>query len=244
VAGGRARPGARPAERAAAAAPAPAAPAPARRTRGESQADTRERLLETARELFARASYAGASVDAIAAAAGYTKGAVYANFASKEALFVELLRRHKDAELGALRAVVEAPGDARAALDALGALLAATAEDTDWALLSVELQRRAARSPELAAEYAALHAGQQAALGRLVAALFAKAGRRLPAAADDLAAAFMGLAHGLVLQRPPGPAAAGAHAREGRLLVLMLESVLAAAPPAAPPRAARASRVR
>lgn len=212
-------------------------PVPPTKTRDQTQAETRERLLDAARELFARVGYAGASVDAIAAAAGYTKGAVYANFASKEEVFVALLRRHKDEELAAFRAAVEAPGGTAEALAALGALLGAAGDgprDADWALLSVELQRQGARSPALAAEYAALQAEQCAAFARLIEALFARAGRALPAPALELSGMFIALAHGLVLQR--GPGAGGRQADEGRMLALVLESVLAAAPAAGPAR--------
>jgi len=53
---------------------------------------TRADLLAAARRVFAEQGYEGASVGDIAAAAGYTKGAVYANFGSKEDLFLELAR--------------------------------------------------------------------------------------------------------------------------------------------------------
>ena len=64
-----------------------------RLTREESQALTRERLLESAAHEITRHG-AGASVRDIAEAAGYSQGAVYANFESKELMFLELLRRH------------------------------------------------------------------------------------------------------------------------------------------------------
>lgn len=53
---------------------------------------TRADLLDAARRVFAEKGYEGASVGDVAAAAGYTKGAVYANFGSKEELFLELAK--------------------------------------------------------------------------------------------------------------------------------------------------------
>jgi len=53
---------------------------------------TRADLLAAARRVFAEKGYEGASVGDVAAAAGYTKGAVYANFGSKEELFLELAK--------------------------------------------------------------------------------------------------------------------------------------------------------
>src|ERR1700735_5925499 len=73
-----------------------------RLTRQESRLETRARLLESAAQLFARGGYEGASVDLIAESAGYSKGAFYSNFESKEAIFLELLDIHKRREIEAL----------------------------------------------------------------------------------------------------------------------------------------------
>jgi AcrR family transcriptional regulator len=61
---------------------------PVRLTRAEQQALTRERLLAAAERVLARHGYGGASIDLITAEAGYSKGAIYSNFESKEAVFL------------------------------------------------------------------------------------------------------------------------------------------------------------
>lgn len=63
-------------------------------TRAQSQARTREDLLDAAQEVFAARGFHGASVADVAKAAHRTKGAVYANFAGKEELFLAVLDRH------------------------------------------------------------------------------------------------------------------------------------------------------
>ena len=68
-------------------------------SRGRSEA-TRQRLLEAAGRVFAAKGYEGASVSDIAAAAGFTKGAFYASFASKEEVFLEIARLRCCAEEG------------------------------------------------------------------------------------------------------------------------------------------------
>lgn len=68
--------------------------APAR-ARGRS-ASTRRRLIDAAGEVFAAKGYEGASVSDIAAAAGFTKGAFYASFSSKEEIFLEVARCHAE----------------------------------------------------------------------------------------------------------------------------------------------------
>src|SRR6266516_6166529 len=77
--------------------------APVRLSRAQSRQRTREALVSAAIGVFARSGYAGASVDAIAAQAGYTVGAVYANFGTKEELFLAAFERHCADELTALR---------------------------------------------------------------------------------------------------------------------------------------------
>jgi AcrR family transcriptional regulator len=64
-----------------------------RLTREDSRDQTTQRLLEAAQKLIAKKGFAAASVEDIAAAAGYSRGAFYSNFKSKSDLFIELLRR-------------------------------------------------------------------------------------------------------------------------------------------------------
>src|ERR1700751_4730619 len=77
-----------------------------RLTREDSRDQTTQRLLDAAQRLIAKKGLSAASVETITAAAGYTRGAFYSNFDSKDDLFIELLRRdHQEStvELNALR---------------------------------------------------------------------------------------------------------------------------------------------
>lgn len=80
-----------------------------RLTRDESRLHTRERLLEAATEVFSRRGFEAASVDEIADEAGFSKGAVYSNFVSKEELFLTLLDRHLWNELQSMMTQFTAP---------------------------------------------------------------------------------------------------------------------------------------
>ncbi len=62
-----------------------------RRTQAERRADTRARLLASARRTFARDGYHATSLDRVSENAGCTKGALYDHFGSKEGLFLALL---------------------------------------------------------------------------------------------------------------------------------------------------------
>src|SRR3989440_10071948 len=62
-----------------------------RLTRAERQSQTRQELLDAAARVFVKRGFTGSSVEEISAEAGYTRGAFYSNFRSKNELFVELL---------------------------------------------------------------------------------------------------------------------------------------------------------
>src|SRR5690625_751592 len=125
----------------------PATPRP--KTRAERQAETRDKLLDAALQVFTEFGFHGASLEAIAGQAGYTKGAVYANFAGKEELFLAVIDRRIDRNL-------QAQADFAAAAargDDVSADMASFFEqqfDRDWAILAFEALLYAAREgPEL-----------------------------------------------------------------------------------------------
>ncbi len=64
-----------------------------RLSRVEMQAQTRERLLEAAQRLFRKKGFLATSLEDIAEEAGYSKGAVYSNFKSKEDLFLFIVNK-------------------------------------------------------------------------------------------------------------------------------------------------------
>jgi AcrR family transcriptional regulator len=172
-----------------------------RLSRQESQQQTRERLLEAAGEEIARKG-ATASVRDIAEAAGYSQGALYANYRSKELLFLDLLRSHMARELEELEKLittVEARPDT--AMAGVEAWLRQLNSDRDWSMLSTELQMHARREKTFGATYEKLVAEHRAALGVFVERLFRSVGCVPPAPPEDIAGALMALAHGMALQR-------------------------------------------
>lgn len=61
--------------------------------------DTREKLFEAAAEVFEERGIGAASIETIAAAAGFTRGAFYSNFDSKDDLIVAMLEDHVERSL-------------------------------------------------------------------------------------------------------------------------------------------------
>lgn len=118
-----------------------------RRTRDEQRAQTRADLIGAAAEVFARHGYHGTSVDMIAEAAGYTKGAVYSNFQSKEELFLALLEARLEESLDSMQDVMDsaAPEDRP---EAFGRRRGEIAQwEPQWFMLEVEFELYAARNP-------------------------------------------------------------------------------------------------
>jgi AcrR family transcriptional regulator len=78
-----------------------------RLTREQSKDQTRERLLDAAQAIFMKKGFVAASVEDIAGAAGYTRGAFYSNFRGKSELFLELLRRDHESMQAGLQAIFQ-----------------------------------------------------------------------------------------------------------------------------------------
>src|SRR2546423_943839 len=93
---------------------------PERLTRAQSQARTRAQLLSAGAEVFARRGYHEASIEEIVAAAGYSRGAFYANFADKADLFLAILDQQRQREFGELAEVLNTADDQGRILPALG----------------------------------------------------------------------------------------------------------------------------
>jgi AcrR family transcriptional regulator len=130
-----------------------------RLSRTETQAQTRQRLLDAAERAFAAEGFAGASLDRIADTAGFTRGAVYSNFTDKADLFVAVLDRRLD------RRAVEVADAMRAARDPAAFVAALrnppwgdadSDDERQWLMLRDEFRLFALRHPA-AAERLAHH---------------------------------------------------------------------------------------
>jgi AcrR family transcriptional regulator len=145
-------------------------PAGTRLTREQNRQRTRERLVSAAMRVFAREGYAGASVDAIAGQAGFTVGALYSNFATKQDLFLAVFERHCAGELAALRALAETAISPQELLAAVTARFATLDEQQrEWWQLSAELWLYAQRHPDAAQRLAAMQAETRQVIAQALA---------------------------------------------------------------------------
>src|SRR6478609_8442160 len=69
--------------------------------------DTREKLFEAAARVFEDQGIGGASIEAVAAAAGFTRGAFYSNFKSKDELIIAMLEDHVEQSIVRIRDLLD-----------------------------------------------------------------------------------------------------------------------------------------
>jgi AcrR family transcriptional regulator len=189
---------------------APATRAPRRLTRPEKRAQTRARLLEAAERVFLRRGLRGSSVEEIAAEAGFTRGAFYSNFRSKDQLFVELLH---DRIFNVYREVgQDAPshGTPREQIR-WGAEQLAKLQDSNeghWLFrLWLECLTQAARDDQFRELAATFWSGNRALMAANIEREYERAGTRPQVPPEDLATAMTALDIGLAVQHLVDPEA-------------------------------------
>src|SRR3954470_17408841 len=176
-----------------------------RLTRAEKQAQTRQALLDAAREVFIGRGFAGASVERITAAAGFTRGAFYSNFSSKEELFAELLQQQVFEGYRAMARERIARGESPPLRDTAEEL-ADVVRDPGWAFpLLLELLAHAGRDPELRNLAAGFWSGTRDLVAQVVASEYANAGIEPTTDPRTIATSLIALDIGLALQHYVDP---------------------------------------
>lgn len=179
---------------------------PTRLSRAESQAQTRARLVATARELFLRDGYASTSLERVAEVAGYSKGAVYSNFDGKDDLCLAVLDSIQVEVAEAVLAALDGAATFDDALHVFDLWAERRLGDPEWSALEAELAARARRHPgvrhALVERDQKLHAVIAGALERTCT----QHGLVTRIPVREVAAALLSLGIGLGLQRSVNPA--------------------------------------
>lgn len=126
-----------------------------------SRENTRARLLEAAEQLFAEVGLDGASVEAVCERAGFTRGAFYSNFESKDELFLMLAGRVAETRVSAVRErVTEITAEGGLVpgcdpTDLLQKVMDSGSDDRMGVMLMSEIRIRALRDAQFGAAYLA-----------------------------------------------------------------------------------------
>lgn len=180
-----------------------------RLSRAETKEQTRQRLLESAARAFADKGFGGASLEEIAESAGYSTGALYANFASKEQLFMEVVAARRSRAAARRAEVVAQVFDQEAdPLGALSRLFVQVADrDREFAPLQAEFWLYAVRHPAAMEVIAAGLSDQVDALEPVVARALDRFGAIRDVAPRTVTMVMVALFTGLVRQRRLDPEA-------------------------------------
>ncbi|QZY50708.1 TetR/AcrR family transcriptional regulator [Leucobacter tenebrionis] len=187
------------------AAPEPAAPgsgsdpAPSARRR-----ETRNRLLDAAAEVFTEAGLQGATVEQVCSRAGFSRGAFYSNFSSKEELFLAALQHQYELRAAQLTRRAEQliphlqecnePLQPAEVAEYVQEFLAPVDAESAWFALETEFMLLAMRDPEIAPPgFAGFLDALKSELAEVVEKLVDAAGRRFILPVERALAVFDGL---------------------------------------------------
>jgi AcrR family transcriptional regulator len=173
------------------------------------RAMTRQHLLEAAAIVFARKGFHGATLDEVAATAGFSKGAVYSNFKSKDDLFLELLDDRINRQFAVVSEILETGSRERE--EQFPRIREIFRSDMFWSedfiTLWLEFVLYARRNPEAQAKLTASVKRSRAQVQALIEHEYAMLGASSSYPTADLAEIALALFNGLGIDRLVNPTA-------------------------------------
>jgi AcrR family transcriptional regulator len=158
--------------------------------------------MDSAAAVASRRGIERASLDEVAERAGFTKGAVYANFANKDQLFLAMLDAHFDARLAELDRILSTEADpdeqAREAAEGMMRMLAAQPE---WHRLFFEFALHAARNEGFRTQLVERYRSLRGRLAELLARRAERLGIEPVVPPDQIAAMTFAMANGVAMER-------------------------------------------
>ena len=164
---------------------------------------TRTKLLASARAVVAREGYENASVDRIAEEAGFSKGAFYSNFDSKEEIILELLETHSLQDVSEIADLLREVRDPLEMIEVISNWSVNRSADPTWGMLALELFRRARRDQTFGERHSNLFRAQWRGLGEILFRMFPQGAE--PADPEALGGVVFGLTYGSAAGFKTGP---------------------------------------
>jgi len=173
-----------------------------RLTRKEKQAHTRACLMKSAAKVFATRGLEQASIDEVAEDAGYTKGAFYANFKSKEELFLAMLDERFAKRIADIEEVIEGEGTpaekAQRGGDKFARMLRA---DAEWERLFFEFSAYATRDEEFREELVTRYRAMREQMAAAFSAHSEEEGKEKTLSFDEVAMLVSVMGNGFALEK-------------------------------------------
>jgi AcrR family transcriptional regulator len=179
---------------------------------------------------FAINGVAGTSAERIAEAAGFTRGAFYANFQNKQDLLLDLIEDRMAAEQASWLELADSKLELESLLNVLHERTMHFDPHGVWSMIAAETHMCALRDPDFALRYRRYHDASRARFMHVVESLFQRAGRRPPLPLEDICDAFLALFR--TMRLPPAD-----HPHEAprpmspKLLMTMIRGLIAIAVP-------------
>lgn len=161
---------------------------------------TRRKLLDAAKRIFAHDGFEAARLEDIAARAGYTRGAFYANFESKEDIFFALFEEWVCDRIESVTIAMRKHSDPVEKLAALRTHYAKLATDRSLVLISMEFKLFALRHPESHARLRSKHRRVRAYFGEVFSELMRELDKTIPIGYAAASACLGAVAQGLLLE--------------------------------------------
>ncbi|MFJ1706392.1 TetR/AcrR family transcriptional regulator [Kitasatospora sp. NPDC088346] len=189
---------------------------------------TRAALLRAALETFAEQGFRAASIEQICERAGFTRGAFYSNFSSKEELFLALFDEHSERIVRRITELVDSIATEDLTLQGLVEVLSdVEPAERDWYLVTTEFTLHAIRDPQAAWVLARHDARLRAEIARCLREHLDRAGRTLTVDADELARLLIAVREGGLAQSYVEPDELPPGQLERRFLAILLTAVSA-----------------
>src|SRR6201996_3830403 len=170
-----------------------------RLTREESRAQTRATLIAVGRRHFLRYGLGGAVAEKIAEEAGYSRGALYANFDGKEELFLAVIREEQARHLNIFRTLLSEEPASKKRLKKMRDTIANLLTDHDWIVLRAEFEAGALRNERIRQSFVEVHRQQIRDGGGLVRDLLRSPEVTSKLKPDEFITVIINLAHGLAV---------------------------------------------
>lgn len=166
-------------------------------SRAERQQQTRERLVEVATAMFLDVGYAGTSLDKVALAAGFSKGAVYSNFAGKEELCMAVLDIIHAEKIRLVQGVFAEETSIEQRVKSFVEWSRSGLGEPQWTSLEVEFAAVARHNPWVASELVKRHREVRRLIEQLIEVTVKEVGLETTIPIESVATALLALGAGL-----------------------------------------------
>ncbi|KEK22995.1 TetR/AcrR family transcriptional regulator [Bacillus gaemokensis] len=169
-----------------------------RLTQEERKQETRQLLLASAFETFAKFGFHGASVDKIAEHAGFSKGAIYAHFHTKEDLFLAIVEQQMNLYVQDLRQVIEQQQSLANFIETMDVYSHSVRQKTKtWSMLSMEFLLYAMREESVRHKWSNMITDTVEQISNSIEILLLKENYKSTLSAKEIAWTMLSLENGM-----------------------------------------------